>query len=84
MQQSHQLLWAYEDVQRGVPELVARLKEAQAWAHKANILISFHLMSSTACISWRLPGKSTFHSCLTYPTMASNWGMHLKNHAFFA
>ena len=35
VQQSHQLLWAYEDVQRGVPELVARLREAQGWAQKA-------------------------------------------------
>lgn len=36
VQQSHQLLWAYEEVQKGVPELVARLKEAQAWAQKAS------------------------------------------------
>lgn len=27
-------MWGYEDTQEGVPELVARLKEAQAWAQK--------------------------------------------------
>jgi hypothetical protein len=34
IQQSHQLMWGDDDIQAGVPQMVARLKEAQAWAQQ--------------------------------------------------
>lgn len=34
VQQSHQLMWGDDDIQAGVPQMVARLREAQAWAQK--------------------------------------------------
>lgn len=37
IQQSHQFLWAREDVHAGVLELVQRLRDAQAWAHKVGL-----------------------------------------------
>ena len=61
VQQSHQLLWAYEDVQEGVPELVARLKEAQGWAQKASFLALAYLHAIESC--------STFESCSTLDSL---------------
>ena len=61
-QQSQQFMWAGADLQAGIPELVSRLREAQAWAHRVRhtlLLLLCCVVSLSLAQTWPITPRQT-------------------------